>query len=378
MIDQPVRITIIGRGLIGSAAARHLAEAGHAVTLVGPLEGTTPGSHWDEGRITRKNATDPFWSEVSTRAIARYRELEAASGVRFFTETGAMMAGPAGDDFFRCALSTSSRHRDASQHLTFPVLRQRFPFFRFVAGTEALYEQQEAGHISPRALVAAQTHLAEKSGARLVPAAATGFHMTASVTTVTTTQGEIEGDQILVATGGLTDHLLPGPLGLRVYARTVALLEVSEDQAIRLKEMPSLVFRQPDEAEPYLLPPIRYPDGRIYLKIGGDPVDHLLTTRAEIHDWFATDGNPRVRDHLEVLVRRLMPELEIRSVSSAACMTTFSHSGKPIIGRLGPRLTVATAGNGAGAKCSDELGRLAACALLDQPDSLLSETGVPS
>ena len=55
-----MRIAIIGRGLIGSAAARHLAEAGHEVVLIGPGEpanyASHPGvfgSHYDEGRITR-------------------------------------------------------------------------------------------------------------------------------------------------------------------------------------------------------------------------------------------------------------------------------------------------------------------------------------
>ena len=50
-------IAVIGRGLIGSAAARHLAEAGHRVVLIGPDEPvdrrTSPGpfcSHPDEGR----------------------------------------------------------------------------------------------------------------------------------------------------------------------------------------------------------------------------------------------------------------------------------------------------------------------------------------
>jgi len=59
-----MHIAVIGRGLIGSAAARHLAKAGHAVTLIGPDEPADRkahrgvfASHYDEGRITR--ALDP-------------------------------------------------------------------------------------------------------------------------------------------------------------------------------------------------------------------------------------------------------------------------------------------------------------------------------
>ena len=34
-------VAVIGRGLIGSAAARHLAEAGHKVVVIGPDEHLT-------------------------------------------------------------------------------------------------------------------------------------------------------------------------------------------------------------------------------------------------------------------------------------------------------------------------------------------------
>lgn len=51
---------VVGRGLIGTAAARHLSHRGHRVALIGPSEPACRhrhrgpfGSHYDEGRITR-------------------------------------------------------------------------------------------------------------------------------------------------------------------------------------------------------------------------------------------------------------------------------------------------------------------------------------
>ena len=38
-------IAVIGRGLIGSAAARHLALAGHKVTMIGPVEPDDKATH---------------------------------------------------------------------------------------------------------------------------------------------------------------------------------------------------------------------------------------------------------------------------------------------------------------------------------------------
>ena len=65
-------VAVIGRGLIGSAAARHLAEAGHKVVVVGPDEPpdrrTSQGpfcSHPDEGRITRIAGRTRVWSELA-------------------------------------------------------------------------------------------------------------------------------------------------------------------------------------------------------------------------------------------------------------------------------------------------------------------------
>ncbi len=66
-----MRIAVIGRGLWGAAATRHLAMAGADVTLIGPSEPDDKhahtgvfGSHYDEGRITRKNALDEYWIGV--------------------------------------------------------------------------------------------------------------------------------------------------------------------------------------------------------------------------------------------------------------------------------------------------------------------------
>ncbi|MEO0913130.1 MAG: FAD-dependent oxidoreductase [Pseudomonadota bacterium] len=368
-------IVVIGRGLIGSAAAKYLAAAGNPVTLIGPPEGHTPGSHWDEGRITRRNATDPFWSDVSSASIARYAEIEAASGITFFSETGAMMAGPKDSTFFHNTLATRDRIADAGDHLTRADLATRFPFFAFGDTIEAVYEPQGAGHISPRKLVEAQTKLAAAAGARLVPEPALSLSAGKGEVTITTPSGNVTADQVLVAVGGLTGHLLPETPPLSVYARTVAFFEVSSGEVERLTTMPSLVYRDEAGADPYILPPIRYPDGKIYLKIGGDPVDKPLSTAEEIHAWYRTQGSAEIRDHLEASIRRLMPTLAIRSTHSAACMTTFSQTGYPIITRLTDRITVATAGNGAGAKCSDELGRLGAAALLNAQEPQLAKTG---
>lgn len=368
-----MRVAVVGRGLMGSAAARHLAKAGHEVVLVGPDEPAEKrthrgvfASHYDEGRITRKNATDPYWAEVSIASIARYAEIEAESGVSFFDERGAMIAGAEGGPLMQAARATQRALSIECEALDRAALRARFPFFAFPEDWAALYEPTGAGCVSPRRLVAAQTEAARRRGAAIVPEPALGIGETKDGVVIRTASGEVRAERALVASGMMTDHVLGRAPKLSLNARTVALFEVTEAEARRLAAMPSLVFRWSRKGDPYLLPPVLYPDGAWRLKLGGDPEDVKLTSPEMIGDWFRSGGNPEVRDFLEEAYRELMPDVRIGRVTMDACVTTWTGDGYPEIRRLSPRIAVATGGNGAGAKCSDELGRRGALALVEE------------
>ena len=63
---------VIGGGLFGSAAARHLVSDGHDVVLLAPPEPADRSehdgvfaSHYDEARITRVLDSDPLWSDLA-------------------------------------------------------------------------------------------------------------------------------------------------------------------------------------------------------------------------------------------------------------------------------------------------------------------------
>lgn len=363
-------IAVIGRGLIGSAAARHLANAGQDVTLIGPIEPDDKrahrgvfASHYDEGRITRKNATDAYWAEASIASIGRYSEIEAASGITFYSPVGALMAGEDDGDFLgdarRVAQELSILHQDLRGALVAEVI----PDLALPNGWSALWEPGDSGHISPRRLVAAQVKLAEAGGAALLDIAVTGLEETPGGVRVHTGAGSEVFDRVLVTAGGMTDHVLGRPLCYKVCGRTIALFELSETEAERLGYLPSLVMGTPEGH--YLLPPIRYPDGKVYMKLGGDPDDILLTSPKEIGDWFRSGGRAEVRDDQEARFRALFPSVDIVSVSMDACMTTWTDDLRPEIARLSQRVSVASAGNGAGAKCSDELGRRGAALMIN-------------
>ncbi|MCD1625276.1 FAD-dependent oxidoreductase [Seohaeicola saemankumensis] len=360
-------IAVVGAGMIGAAAARHLAQAGHQVVLVGPPEPQDKirhngvfASHYDEGRITRALDPWPFWSRVSRASIARYRQIEADSRVLFFHEVGTVLAGDKTSPYITRLCDVQKQDDIPCESLQDAALASRFPFFRFGDGTLALHETQGAGYINPRALVRAQISLARKAGARFLPDTVLGLDETADGVSIRTDQGTVLVNQVLVAAGGFANSVLATPLPLTVFARTVVLMEIDTAEAARLSAMPSLIWLEPDGNDPYLLPPIRYPDGRTYLKMGGDVVDVVLPDTAATKDWFRSGGNPAVGQMLEAQVRARMPDLRIISRHVQPCVTTFTPQNIPALERLSPRLSVAVGGCGRAAKCSDELGRLGA------------------
>jgi sarcosine oxidase len=375
-----MHIAVIGRGLIGSAAVRHLVGQGVEVTLIGPDEPADKAahtgvfaSHYDEGRITRRLESVPFWSAVSEASIARYPEIEAAGGLPFFSRTGAMMTGPADSAFMADVSRVRAAFAIPSDRLDATALGERFPFFRFEPGTIGFHEPG-GGHISPRRLVAAQSAAAQAAGASLLCEEVVEIAPEGSGLAISTRSARLRADRVIVAAGGFTNALLPRPLPLSVYARTVAFFEVGDDEAARLAAMPTLVQQTAEGRDPYLLPPIRYPDGRLYLKLGGDPVDVTLPDADAAKRWFRTEGSAEVGQALTDHIRALMPGLAIRAVTTASCVTTFTPWNRPVIDEIAPGFTVAAAGCGRGAKCSDELGRLAAMRCLGRDEPLLAET----
>lgn len=366
-------IAVIGRGMIGSAAARHLALMGQDVLLIGPDEPRDYASHtgvfashYDEARITRALDPYPFWSRVSRQSIARYSEIERDSGFSFFTSGGLAMAGPEGTPYLAKAERGAVRDNIHFETYRSLSLKRRFPYFSFPDHSVCLFEPLNAGHINPRALVQAQGIAAQKQGAHVITATVTGLQETADGVEIDSTAGHLSADQVLVAAGGFTNGILDDPLPLRTYARTILLAEVGPEEQQRLKDMPPLIWVDA-EKDPYLLPAVTYPDGRTYLKIGGDKEDVLLETEDDRRAWFRSGGSVEVGQYLTEVLHELVTDLKVETVQIAPCLTTFTDRAAPTIRRLGNRISVATGGSGKAAKCSDELGRLGALVATNTP-----------
>lgn len=368
-------VAVIGNGLIGSAATRYLSAAGLTVVGIGPGEPSdwkqhsgVFASHYDQGRITRVIDPDPLWARLGQRAMAAYAQLEAQSGIQFHQAASCLRVSPnpatPGDTLLQAEQVARELNASFTREREGEGLNEIFPFLCFPEGAHALWERGGAGYVNPRQLVQAQVTVAKQQGATIIPETVTAIQQDATGATVTTTGQTFRARKVLLSAGAYSGWLLARPLDLRRKAVTVLLAELGPDEATRLRATPSIIYRlenHPVLASIYSLPPIRYPDGNTYLKIGGTLREpKYLQRAAAITEWFHTDGNPIEAEALREVLLAMLPGLAASTFQTKPCVVTYTAHDRPYIDQIDARIYVATGGCGAAAKSSNEIGRIAA------------------
>jgi sarcosine oxidase len=375
MTERQYESIVVGKGLMGAAAARHLSAHSPGIALIGPDEPPDRvthtgvfGSHYDEGRITRILDPDRIWAMFAQRSIGRYRDIERQSGIAYYHDVGHLAVGPqpeGAEDYVARLHTVAQELGVVYETYEAAALRERFPALAFAAGCVGLYQPHTAGHVSPRAQVQAQTAVAAQQGATIIRETVHTVRQVKGGVEVSTEEGHTyHGARVLVATGGFsnTKQLLPRPLDMTVYPRTIVLAELDHAQVERLQGMPSIIYRPAAEAERcYILPPIRYPDGKYYVKIGGGQLSCALRSLEELVAWFRSPGDAQEAQQLTALLRNIIPQLRPVSLHTESCVTSYTRTGYPYADMLeGGRIGVLTGGNGSAAKSADEIGRMGA------------------
>ena len=369
-------LAVIGKGLVGSAALRHLTRSfpDLKVCAIGPDEPrnrkTHDGvfsSHYDQGRITRVLDPSPLWGRLARESIARYPLIESASGLRFHHRAGCLRATDIPERVLEID-DCAARFEPPHQRLDAAGCLERYPYLSFSDDFVAWDEKGEAGYINPRQLIEAQLTAAEAAGGIIIREIVASIECLADHVLIRTrADGSVRARKALLTTGGYSNTLLQRKLDLPTKSHTILLAETPPDEIKRLRRMPSIIssFDNPAVDSLYMLPPVPYPDGKTYIKLGPSGQDEQYFNASEndreLIPWFQGDGSAVIVAKLKEALHRMVADLKVISYQTVPCLITKSAHGNPYIDSIvEDRLYVTTAGNGYGAKSSDEIGRIGA------------------
>ena len=371
---------VIGRGLIGSSAAKYISRFQKNVALIGPdeetafKEGIVFASHYDQARIQSLLGKNEIYTLLNQQSANEYSALEEESGIRFHSKVGCLIVNPAATDSYQNTYKERAK-RFGVNYQTFDNLDSLKSFnsdYVFPDSATGFFEAAPAGTINPGLLIKAQLEVFKKNRGEIFNKIVNGVSYEKEVIKISCIDNKIfYAKKVLLAPGAFTNflNLLERKLFLKLKSETTIWVKVNAEEAKRLSSLPPLLYKidEPEIQDIYLIRPIKYPDGNYYLKMGANiPSDFYFKSLEEIQNWFLKDKSV---DNIRVLLNALksiLPGLTIEESFEKKCIVTYTKHGQPYIGALENNgLYIAAGGNGYGAMCSEALGNIAATFLLE-------------
>ncbi len=365
---------VVGKGLIGSAAAKYLGSLEQSVVVIGPDEpddihkAVVYASHYDQARVQRIIGTDEVSTLLNLQSVNAYENIEKESNIFFHSKSGCLYVNPYGTDtYLNDAESLAAKYNLKYLSLDSNDLCKSFSDITFPASSKALVETSPTGFIDPRALIKAQLVLCKKNKSVTVPDVVNKiFYQKDHIEISTSNNGIYKAKKVLLCTGAFINcfDLIEKKLGVTLKSETTLWTKVSKDEALRLFYLPSLLYEidEPGYKNVYLIQPVLYPDGNYYLKMGCNlPDDLYFNNLKDIKQWFVNGNSDAHLPVLKNLLFSIIPSLHASEFFTRRCIVSYTTHGKPYIGALNDKgLYVAAVGNGYSAMCSDALGRIAA------------------
>ncbi|WP_262060234.1 N-methyl-L-tryptophan oxidase [Streptomyces sp. STR69] len=193
---------VVGLGVHGSAALRHLAARGLDVLGLEQYGlGHDLGSSHGATRMIRRAYPHPDWDALVDTAYRAWTELEGASKAQLLDITGGLYAAPNGrPDPLR---GPGCREVDAEE------AARIFPGLRLPAGFTAVHDPR-AGIIDAQETLRAQLALAERSGARVEDnSAVLGWEADGDEVVVRTAEAVLRTRRLVLCTGPWTAAQVP-------------------------------------------------------------------------------------------------------------------------------------------------------------------------
>jgi sarcosine oxidase len=346
---------VVGLGSMGASAAYQLAARG--LSVVGLDRFDPPhgrGAHSGGTRIIRMAYMEGArYVPLVQRAYERWRELEARTGQPLLTVTGGLMLGRPDSVTVAGALAAARAHSLAHELLDADEVRKRFPAFAPSDDEVAVFEA-DAGLVRPERAIAAYLALARACGATLrTSAPVQSWTASAHGVTVTTDDGVVEGDRLVLAPGAWAPDLLRIDLPMRVRRRIQHFWRPPDSGDFEPGRLPVWIWDWPPEQMGYGLPAV---DGQVKAALhrGDEAVDP---------DVGAAEARPEEVAAMRDLLALRMPQLACAEwLGAQACLYTLTPDEHFVLGAhpTAPNTWVAAGFSGHGFKFVPVVGEILA------------------
>jgi sarcosine oxidase len=353
-VTESFEYVVLGGGVMGCAAAYHIARAGRDVLLVDQFEvGHNRGSSHGNSRIIRLSYDHPDYVRLAQSAYREWAELEAICGQQVITVCGGIDMAPPDDEGLRnCSESMDAVGVKYDRWDAAEIMR-RYPQFRIPANFIGLFQQQ-SGIVNADLAVKTLYEAALKFGLKV---SLNTRVETIEGTVLKTSSGTFTAKKLIVTPGAWAQPLLQ-TLGLELPLR------VTKEQ---------WAFFKPDD--PSQFQPEKFPVFLFYGGTGsggigfyGFPIFGLPGVKAAFHESGAEttadgrdfDVDPKILQQLSDEMAQIVPGAGREVIHAGTCLYTITPDHHFIIDRLAdnPNIVVGGGFSGHGFKFAVTVGRM--------------------
>jgi sarcosine oxidase len=341
-------VVIVGGGVMGTAAARALAERGRATIVLERFElGHSNGSSGGPTRNFRLTYHDPIYVRMARASLERWRRLEAEADVELLRVVGGLDVGEAAVRTSGAALEASG---ESFERPSAAEAAQRWPRLR-LDGRAILY-QPEGAIIRADEAVSAQARLATAAGAEIREhTVVRSIRPAGEGVEVLTSEGEtILAPTGIVAAGGWAPSLL-ADADIRLPLRVLQEQSTVFDREPGLATTPTVIdWEAWSDRFPYIVPNAFAPgEIKVGIHLSGPVVDPDTRT---------FDPDPeREAQALEWVGRLVSPPPSPSRTES--CLYGVTPDEDFVLDRVGP-IVVTSPCSGHGFKFAPLIGEIAA------------------
>jgi glycine/D-amino acid oxidase-like deaminating enzyme len=350
---MPLRISIIGAGIMGLAGAWALAKRGHQVAVYeqGPVPNPL-GSSVDQHRLIRYAYRErDGYVRMVREAYGAWDMLWADLGARFYAETGTLAFDTADDDWAGRSRGSLDRCGIPFETLSTAEMVRRWPQLREEGVENALFLPSGGILMAERVVTALAQHL---------PTQGVAIHSQTPVkeidpaqATLTLVDGDRVGaDVLIVAAGPWGGRLVPALRQRMTPSRQVLAYLAPPPTYAALWARSPMVLSIGRDAGFYAVPPV----AGLGLKIG----DHRFSLQGE-PDRNRLAGNDEAEAIAGLAKQRFRDHADYRIVMAKTCFYDVEPAERFIVETVGPHTWVMSGFSGHGFKFASILGlRLAA------------------